>query len=208
MSLRRHGRTHRQRGFTLLEILVATGIFAIFSVMAYGTLGRLLDTRDRLDVEREFWRTLAMTFAQLEDDLAMARTRTVRDPYGNVLPALRGASVDTRAQGDAMLTLTRGGRLVLGETVQSDLVRVGYKLEDKALSRLTWNELDQAPQSRPQATVLMEGITQLQIRYYSVTGGWASTWQAEVATLLPTAVEFTLTIEGHGQFQRLLRVNG
>jgi general secretion pathway protein J len=198
------------RGFTLLEILIAMATFAIFSLLAYGALGRLFDTRDRLAGEREFWRTLALTFTQMEDDLSVARGRTVRDPYGNSLPALRGVSVDARGQGDAFLAFTRGGRLVAGDMPTSDLVRVGYRLEDKTLSRLTWSELDQAPQSKPVATPLLEGVTQIAVRYYSTsTKGWASTWPPEGQTKqLPSAVEITFTIEGRGQFQRLLRVNG
>ena len=197
------------RGFTLLEILIAMATFAIFSVLAYGSLGRLLDTRDRIAGEREFWRTLALAFTQIEDDLSVARARTVRDPYGNTLPALRGVSVDSRGQGDAFLVLTRGGRLVVGDMPYSDLVRVGYKLEDKTLSRLTWSELDQAPQSKPIATPLLDGVTQLVVRYYfAPTKSWANSWPPDgQPKLLPSAVEITLTIESRGQFQRLLRVN-
>lgn len=199
-----------QRGFTLLEILIAMATFAIFAVLAYGSLGRLLDTRDRIEGEREFWRTLALTFTQMEDDLSVARKRSVRDPYGTDLPALRGVSIDSRGQGDAFLAVTRGGRLVIGDAAQADLVRIGYRLEDKTLSRLTWSELDQAPQSKPVATPLLEGVTQLSVRYYSTaTKGWADTWPpVGQLKLLPAAVEITLTIEGRGQFQRLLRVNG
>jgi len=65
----------RSAGFTLLEILVAVGIFALFSAMAYGGLIRVLDTRDRLDAERDYWRGLTMSFLQIEDDLAHARDR-------------------------------------------------------------------------------------------------------------------------------------
>lgn len=199
-----------QRGFTLLEILIAMATFAIFSVLAYGSLDRLLETRNRIEMEREFWRTLSMTFAQIEDDLTVARARTVRDPYGTDLPALRGVSVDARGQGDAFLAVTRGGRLVVGESAQSDMVRIGYRLEDKTLSRLAWGELDQGPASKPVATPLLDGVTALKLRYYShATKGWASTWPPEGQLKeLPSAVEITLTIEGRGEFLRLLRVNG
>jgi len=198
------------RGFTLLEILIAMATFAIFSVLAYGALGRLLDTRDRLESEREFWRSLALVFTQMEDDLSVARGRTVRDLYGNALPALRGVNVDSRGQGDPFVAFTRGGRLVVGDAPYSDLMRVGYRLEDKTLSRLSWGELDQSPQSKPVATPLLEGITQIGVRYYAITTkSWANTWPPEgQQKLLPTAVEITLTIEGRGQFQRVLRVNG
>ncbi|MHB8746444.1 MAG: PulJ/GspJ family protein, partial [Gammaproteobacteria bacterium] len=34
-----------QRGFTLLELLVAVGVFAVMAVMAYGGLKSVLDSR-------------------------------------------------------------------------------------------------------------------------------------------------------------------
>ena len=39
----------RISGFTLLELMVAIGIFALVSVIAYGSLYRLLHDRQRLD---------------------------------------------------------------------------------------------------------------------------------------------------------------
>jgi general secretion pathway protein J len=41
-------------GFTLLEVLVAIGIFAMLSVMAYGSLASVIDSRDRVQAERQF----------------------------------------------------------------------------------------------------------------------------------------------------------
>jgi general secretion pathway protein J len=199
----------RTAGFTLLEILVAIGIFAVLSGLAYGTLGRLLDTRERLDAERTFWRHLAMAFTQVEDDLAVARARTVRDVYGNMLPAFQAVPVDSRAEGTPPLTFTRGGQIVIGNSIRSDMQRVGYQWTDQTLSRLVWGELDQAPQSKPQSFKLLEHVTDFALRYYVSTGGWTQVWPPQGQfRALPNAVEMTITIEGRGQFVRVFRVNG
>jgi len=196
-------------GFTLLEVLVAVGIFALFSVMAYGSLLRMLDTRDRLEAEREFWRSLALTFEQMSDDLSQARPRTVRDIFGNPLPALRGQPVDERALGEPSLEFTRGGRLVFGKVTYSDLQRVGYRLQDGTLSRLTWAELDRPTKSDPSAQPLLEHVSDLRLRFYAPAAGWMDQWPAtNPLTALPAAVEISFTIEGHGQFLRIFRVNG
>lgn len=196
-------------GFTLLEVLVAVGIFALFSAMAYGSLLRILDTRDRLEAERDFWRSLAMTFAQMDDDLSQARPRTVRDIFGNPLPALRGQPVDERALGDPSLEFTRGGRLVFGNATYSDLQRVGYRLQDGTLSRLTWAELDRPTKSDPSAQPLLEHVSDMRLRFYAPGGGWMDQWPAtNPLTALPAAVEISFTIEGHGKFLRIFRVNG
>lgn len=199
----------RARGFTLLELLVAVGLFALFSGLAYGSLSNLLETRDRLEAEREFWRELALSFAQIEDDLGMARARTTRNAYGTPQPAFRGQPVDSRALGEPSLNITRGGQFVLGEGARADLQRIGYQLKEDRLVRLAWPDLDQAPQSKPQERVLLEKLTELRTRYYEPNAGWVSIWPTNPRqlNLLPAAVELTLTIEGRGQFQRVFLVN-
>src|SRR4030067_97904 len=123
----------RAAGFTLLEVLVAVGIFALFSAMAYGSLLRILDTRDRLETERDFWRTVSLSLMQVEDDLAQARPRTVRGTDGLVRPAFLGRPVDSRALGEASLEFTRGGQVVRGGRARSDMPRVGYQVREGAL---------------------------------------------------------------------------
>jgi len=205
----------RSSGFTLLEVLVAVGIFALFSAMAYGSLLRILDTRDRLETERDYWRTLSLSLMQIEDDLAQARPRTVRGPDGLERPAFRGQAVDSRALGEPSLEFTRGGQVVLGNGARSDMQRVGYQLRDGALSRLVWPALDQPVVSEPRAAPLIEHVEELRVRFYAQPNGWVDSWQASTQTgapiapsALPLAVELTLKIEGRGEIVRVFQVKG
>jgi general secretion pathway protein J len=74
--------THRQRGFTLLEILVAMTLLALLVAMAYGTLRTavrsmrsgeaLIDRTDRLRTSQEFLRrqlshAMPLPFERMED---------------------------------------------------------------------------------------------------------------------------------------------
>ena len=206
----------RAAGFTLLEVLVAVGIFALFSAMAYGSLLRILDTRDRLQTERDFWRGLSISLLLVEEDLAQARSRTVRGPNGlDILPAFRGQPVDSRALGEPSLEFTRGGQMVLGDGARSDLQRVGYRLREGTLSRLVWPALDQPVVSEPRAAPLLEHVEELRVRFYAQPGGWVDAWPASTQTgapvandALPLAVELILKIEGRGEIVRVFQVNG
>ena len=199
----------RSAGFTLLEVLVAVGIFALFSAMAYGGLIRILDTRDRLEAERDYWRGLSMSYLQIEDDLAHARSRSVRTPDGvGIRAAFVGQAVDSRALGDPSLEFTRGGLLVIGDGARSDLQRVGYRLRDGTLERLVWPALDQPPVSEPRMASLIEHVEELRVRFYVSPGGWVDVWQPAIPNSMPAAVELTLKIEGRGEIVRVFRVQG
>jgi len=206
----------RAAGFTLLEVLVAVGIFALFSAMAYGSLLRILDTRDRLETERDYWRTLSLSLMLIEDDLALARKRSVRGTDGlAVLPAFRGQAVDSRALGEPSLVFTRGGQIVLGDGARSDMQRVGYQLREGTLSRLVWPALDQPVVSEARAAPLLDHVEELRLRFYEQSVGWVNAWPANSPTgappandALPAAVELTLKIEGRGEIVRLFLVKG
>ncbi|MDH3669692.1 MAG: type II secretion system minor pseudopilin GspJ [Gammaproteobacteria bacterium] len=198
-----------QRGLTLLELIVAVGVFALFSMMAYGALNRVLDQRDQIEEKREYWRALSLTFLRMEEDMAQARARPVRDIDGTTLPSLRGQSTDTRALADPTLELTRGGVLVFGEGIRSDLQRVGYRLEDNVLLRLTWPVLDRAPQTEPFESPLLRDVETFEVRFYSLGGNWIDVWPVEeLSEELPRGVEVTLTLTNGNEFKRVFFVNG
>ena len=200
----------RSHGFTLLELLVAIGIFALVSAIAYGSLARFMDDRARLDEEHEFWRGLSLAFARLEDDLSEARERATRDTIGARQPAFRGQPTDTRSTGSPSLEFTRGGVLTFDSGARSDLQHVAYRLtDDGVLKRLVWPVLDEGPQTTPLEQTLLTDVEDFRVRFYGPNGAWLDFWPtAGVADILPHGVEITLTLKGRGEFKRLFLVNG
>lgn len=202
-------RQAKAHGFTLLELVVAVAVFALFSVMAYGALDQMLTHRDRIDAEREFWRTLSLVFLRLEEDLSQARPRPVRDIDGQRLPALRGQPTDTRALAEPSLEFTRGGVLLFTDGPRSDLQRVAYRLKDNVLLRLTWPVLDRAPQTEALEATLVKGVENFRVRFATPDGRWLEQWPQEgIADELPRGVEVTLELTGRDEFTRYFLVNG
>lgn len=198
-------------GFTLLELLVAIGIFALVSAMAYGGLIQVLNTRDRVEAERLFWRTMALTFRKLDEDLAQARLRPVRAEDGSSLPSFAGQPADVRALGAPSLEFTRGGVPVFGTGARSDLQRVGYRLNEGRLSRLTWPSLDRAPQAKPDDTVLVRDVEELRTRFLDDKNQWVDAWPVKTPAgayqdALPRAVEITVRFKDHGEYTRTFLV--
>lgn len=197
------------RGFTLLELLVAIGIFALISAIAYGSLTRLMVDRERLEAEHDFWRGLSLTFARLEEDLSQARERSVRDVIGFTQPAFRGQPTDARATAAPSVEFTRGGVLIFSDGARSDLQRVAYRLVDGTLKRLTWPVLDLGPQTVPLETPLLSHVEEFRVRFYAPAGIWLDLWPADgINEILPRGVEVKVTFKGRGEFTRLFLVNG
>lgn len=57
------------RGFTLVELIVALGIFMVLGVLSYRALASIIDSRDRLAVEQQRWLSLTRFMQRLELDL-------------------------------------------------------------------------------------------------------------------------------------------
>ena len=206
------------RGFTLLELLVAIAIFAIISMIAYGGLNYSLDTSATLEVERVRQREMAIAFLRIEEDLAQARERPIRDIDSSERKAFEGRPVDTRALGLASLEFTRGGIPItsLGQP-RSDLARVAYRLaEDGMLERLIWPVLDRAPTTEPSSYPVLSGVEDLSLRFLYNRDQWSNEWPPLAAggtansqeSALPQAVEMRFTLEDLGEITRIFQVNG
>lgn len=205
--MRRSPNNQRQTGLTLLELLVAVAVFAIFSAMAYGGLIKLLDNRERIEAERIYWRNVSTAFFRIERDLSLARNRPIRDIDGNRRLAFKGQPTDPRALGDPDVEFTRGGIWVPNGST-ADLQRMGYRFADGKLLRITWPVLDRAPSTKPESTRVLSDVEEFKMRFYQ-QGAWIDYWPplgATNAPALPDAVQMTIALKGRGKFQRTFLV--
>jgi general secretion pathway protein J len=135
--------------------------------------------------------------------------RRGRDLDGTVLPALRGQPTDTRALGPPSLELTRGGVLVWGDGLRSDLQRVAYRLADGTLTRLTWPVLDRAPPVLPLESPMLTPVEEFRVRFMNASGGWVDVWPIPGGNEeMPKGVEITLTLKERGAYTRRFLVHG
>jgi general secretion pathway protein J len=191
------GASVRQRGFTLLELLVALAIFALVSVMAYGGLASVLDQQFATDEIAGQLARLQKTYLLLQRDFEQLVPRPVRDEYGDTQAPLLG---------DSQLQFTRGGWSNPAGHPRSSLRRVAYRLEDQELTRYAWSVLDRAQNSEPLEQPLLDGVTEIRSRYLVENDEWQDSWPpATVAATgdtetfsLPLAVEIQLEHERFG----------
>lgn len=162
----------RQRAFTLIELMIAVGIFALITVFAYAGVNQVIRTRIVAAESLDRLAGIQFTFRQIALDLEQIHPRPVREELGSTLvPAL---IADLRRYNQ--LELTRAGwRNPLGSR-RSSLQRVAYRLEDGELIRSHWNVLDRLQVSPPVEFNLLQGITSIEFRFMQDSGNWINSW--------------------------------
>jgi general secretion pathway protein J len=185
---------YRQRGFTLIELLVALVIITLLSIAGYRGLDTVLQTRERVTVETRKWQHLTFFFSRLSQDVAQAVPRSVRDEDGAIERAAWIGNEVKVGENDAELIFTRAGIPDQGSALQAPQ-RIAYRFEQGAILQLRWPALDAAPRAKIVRYPVLEGVGDFKLRHLDANGIWQPKWQNTNLTLLPTALEVTLTLQ-------------
>lgn len=197
---------HFQRGFTLIEIMVAVAVFAVMSVIAWGALSNSLDDAEMLTDRMDRLQAIQRTMRLITTDLALAAPRPVRNELGDQqLPALLSS-----ISGDFALEVTHGGWGNPAGLPRGTQQRSAYRLEEDRLVRYHWNVLDRTFSNEPVATVLLEDVQSLFFRFYGDTSETSEIWPPQGAgnplRARPRAVEIVLSLGDTGEITRLIEI--
>jgi len=212
-----NNRFSNQQGFTLLELLIASMVFAIMAVMAYGGLDNVIDNSQASQQALDRLQQVQQGISVLNRDFSQIIKRPIRDEYGNPQPYLSaGSSIDN------LVEFTRGGRVNPANLLRSSLVRVAYRFDNDQLIRLQWPQLDRAQESEPKQTVLIDNIENVALRFLDQNAEWQEQWpplntvsdtgseasSASTATIVtPLGIEITLQLKDWGEIRRLYAMN-
>ena len=192
-----------QKGFTLLEIVVAVGVFAVLTALAYGGLNQVLRQSEQTRAISQELQNLQFAFALLQQDFNQMLPREIRDAYGNRQPALT-----TSLDESFLLEFTRHGWANPAEMPRSSLQRVSYILDEGQLQRRYWTDLDRAPASEPVTMPLLQDVESVELRFLDTQKNWQDNWPPTVTATgkplpLPLAIEITLETKRWGKVRRL-----
>jgi len=202
--------TLRHPGFTLIELIVALSIFSVVSMLAFGGLLTIQDSREHISRASTELAKLQMAFTILERDITQIVPRGIRGEFGDPQSALIGGGLGV-SQG---VEFTRTGLRNPAGRPRSHLQRVGYTVKENNLVRLSWLVLDRAQDTEAAEMMLLENVESLSFRYLDTANRWTTEWPpnltelSEVSLQIPQAIEVTLEVEGWGTLLRLFRTSG
>ena len=199
---------HKAGGFTLLEVMIAMGIFAVMGVASYRLLSGEMALQQRLEQASESQNIWQRGQYRLMADLRQIISRPVRDEYGYPEAALVG--------GRDFITFTRSGWDNPLQQTRSELQRVKISLnsdeEGSYLARDFWFMLDRSIDAEPIEQRLLPDIEELEFAYLDgETEEWLEMWppldRADDLELLPIAVGFMIDSPSMGKFSRRIKLS-
>lgn len=193
---------HRNTGFTLIEVMVAVGIFAVIVSIVGPALFQFLEIRERAGAKQERLESLQKTFLFLANDLRYAANRLGKDEFGDA------ADATLRVGDDALLELTTAyPDLNLGGLAVPR--RVSWRLEDGVLQRLQSPVMDPDSDTRQLKQILLSDVRDIEIELSAIEDGRDSTssrWEEK--TRLPDKITVTIELENKTEYQRVFTMLG
>lgn len=199
-TIQRFNRLAVQRGFTLIEAILAVGVSAVvlvtISAVFFGALNLRARTTAALDDMRPIDRSLDLLRHDLEN--AVPPGTMIAGPLQSGAVSGLGTGV---SDGSIQIYTTTGQ--VSANLPWGDVQRVIYQLEDstnayargKDLYRSVTRNLLSTATEESDDQWLASGIDNLKFSYYD-GANWLDSWDASATTNLPVAVRVTLQLAG------------
>lgn len=188
--------TSSNKGFTLLEILIAVVLLGILAGALYGSYFGVVRARERAAAGMESRRELGATLDLIRREVSSAMFKRNdkllrfivedRDSFGAPSSALE------------LTTLSPPSNLSRGE---SGIVTVSYRMTDRNSKRILTRQERDMVFSGPDVTAAfpqMERISSFLVECYDGSK-WVRSWDTAINSALPKAVKVTVQVEEEGR---------
>ena len=180
----------KQRGFTLLEVMVALGILAFVIIATHQILETTTRAKDASDEKITELNGLQTTFRLMDQDFSQMTKRAVRNESGDVQEQylLAGRYV-LESQYDGIAFVRDGWINPINLLPRSELQAVGYRVIDDNLERVYRVYVDQLDNMEPRVQRVLENVEELKFEFLDDKNEWQEQWEIKA---LPKAVAVTL----------------
>ena len=191
-------------GLTLLEMVVALGVFAVVGLMSGQIVIQMVDVNERTRARSDRLVDVQRAVEIIRRDIQQLAHRTVRDEIGDSEYVLNIGQAE-------LLLFTRRGWSNPRQERRSELQRVAYRLEGDALYRLFWPVLDRGADTQPIAQLLLQDVETIDVSAIDVSGDQHAYWpQTDEFAADPerelAAIVVRVAVAPFGEIERLWSV--
>jgi general secretion pathway protein J len=197
-----HKPRFKSGGFTLIEVMVAVGIFAVIASIVGPAMVQFLNIRERVNDKQDQLDGLQKTFLFLANDFRYASNRLGKDEYGELGDATLSVGDDSLVD----LTTSYPDLNLDGLNVPR---RVRWVLEDKVLQRIQSPVMDPGGDTRVLRQNLLKGVDDVEIELSIVADGRDDTskrWDEQ--NRLPDKISVMIEMESGVKYQRVFTMLG
>lgn len=200
-----------ERGFTLIELVVAVFITVVLSAMGYSALRQAMDNRGIVEQQATRLAQVQQAVRTIEQDIGAMVPRPVRDDASG---GWQDSVISTQA---LPLVFTRASWANPAGLPRSELQRVAYLLRDGKLLRQHLPVLDATAATVPVERVLLDDVEAFSLRFMDAGLTLTSPWPTPIVQRAspserrrarPAAVEVTIKLKDYGTITRLIEVPG
>jgi general secretion pathway protein J len=190
---------------TLIEVMVATAMFATVGALVYGGFAQTARAKRTLEVQLDRYHELRMTMERMVRELSMAYVST----HVNISPSLQGMRTTFLGKdsgfGDRIDFTSVSHTRVYRDAKESDQNELSYYLTDapdgetKVLARRMQSRPDDKPAEGGRVEVMLTDVLEFDLQYLDpATWEWVSDWDAVTGVSqtnrLPAQVKIKITV--------------
>jgi general secretion pathway protein J len=195
----------KDKGFTLLEVLIAIAIFSMISMSSFSIFNTVLKSNESSKIRTERVNELQRGFLLIERDLLQIAKRSIRFNGEEPQEDLLYTDTNSFSDSDSTLAFVRHGWTNPGLLLpRSNMQSVAYQLNKGVFERLHFNFVDAIQGQEPKVRKLITEIEELNFEFF-----YNKKWQKTIIKKsLPQAIAVEFITKDYGLIRREFLVAG
>lgn len=196
----------RHTGFTLVEIVIAIGVFSFLALGANAMLSYVTSSNDISFNREQQFEKLQRAFLTMERDFLQIQDRIPRQQGLQNNLVIIGGEFELDSDAYAVGFVRGGWQNPQLRLKRSTLQNVSYRLKDKQLQRMHTNYVDSVIGTEPKIRVMLDDISDLKIEVLREVQKDLK-WSDNIQDVeLPYAIAVTVVSDTFGEIRREFRV--
>lgn len=199
-------RENGEKGFTLIEIIIAIAIFSFIALGANALLSFVTSSNELSDSRAQELEKLQRAMLVMERDFLQMQQRIPRTQGLENELVVTGGEFEFESDAYGIGFVRGGWRNPELRLNRSHLQNVAYRLQENRLERLHTNYVDSVIGTEPKVRVLLSGVNDFKIEVLNELSQELNWSESIENTELPVAISITIDTDAFGEITRVFMV--